>query len=219
VDAIELEAWKTRAVEANRGDATRMMNACMADLDFARTAKEIKAMKQGIGGRFSTIEREEGKVPLKIGLVGEATVLRNRFLNHNVEEILGGLGAEVRNFFLLGEEIKNIFNISLCSKHSWRAVKRLSRHYLTSLVGGHAIDSVGNTIRCAHDKYDGVVHISPTGCMPEISIRPILKKVSQDMDIPVLECSFDEHTSHVGFVTRLEAFADILYERRKRRQA
>lgn len=219
VDAIESEAWKTRAVEANRGDATRMMNACMADLDFARTAKEIKAMKQGIGGRFSTIEREEGKVPLKIGLVGEATVLRNRFLNHNVEEILGGLGAEVRNFFLLGEEIKNIFNINLCSKHSRRAVKRLARHYLKSLVGGHAIDSVGNTIRCAHDKYDGVVHICPTGCMPEISIRPILKKVSQDMDIPVLECSFDEHTSHVGFVTRLEAFADILYERRKRRQA
>ena len=51
--------------------------------------------------------------------------------------------------------------------------------------------------------------------MPEISIRPILRRVSQDYDIPVLELSFDEHSSHVGVVTRLEAFVDILRERRK----
>jgi benzoyl-CoA reductase/2-hydroxyglutaryl-CoA dehydratase subunit BcrC/BadD/HgdB len=55
--------------------------------------------------------------------------------------------------------------------------------------------------------------------MPEISVRPILRKVSQDMNIPILECSFDEHTSHVGVATRLEAFVDILYERRRKKRA
>jgi hypothetical protein len=51
--------------------------------------------------------------------------------------------------------------------------------------------------------------------MPEISIRPILRKVSQDLNLPVLDLSFDEHSSHVGVVTRLEAFVDILRDRRK----
>ena len=68
---------------------------------------------------------------------------------------------------------------------------------------------------CAKEGYDGVVHIAPTGCMPEISVRPILRKVSQDLKIPVLELSFDEHSSHVGVVTRLEAFVDILRDRQR----
>jgi benzoyl-CoA reductase/2-hydroxyglutaryl-CoA dehydratase subunit BcrC/BadD/HgdB len=51
--------------------------------------------------------------------------------------------------------------------------------------------------------------------MPEVSIRPILKRVSKDKDIPILEMSYDEHTCGVGIATRLEAFADVLMERRK----
>ncbi|MFH0794525.1 MAG: hypothetical protein V2A74_10895, partial [bacterium] len=94
----------------------------------------------------------------------------------------------------------------------------LARPYLQSLVGGHALDSVAYTIRCAREGYDGVIHVAPAGCMPEISVRPILRRISQDLDIPVFECSFDEHTSHVGLVTRLEAFVDVLYERRKKRK-
>ena len=108
-----------------------------------------------------------------------------------------------------------IFNIGFWSKDSRQSLSRLARPYLKSRVGGHALESIAYTITCARDHYDGVVHVSPTGCMPEISIRPILRRVSQDYDIPVLELSFDEHSSHVGVVTRLEAFVDILRERRK----
>ena len=49
--------------------------------------------------------------------------------------------------------------------------------------------------------------------MPEVSVRPILRRISRDLDLPVLECSFDEHASHVGFVTRLEAFVSMLRDR------
>ena len=79
-------------------------------------------------------------------------------------------------------------------------------------MGGHAIETVSNTIYSAQDGYDGAVHIYPTGCMPEVSIKPILSKISQDYRLPILNCSFDEHTSHVGIVTRIETFVDLLYE-------
>ena len=104
VDRIESHAWETRAVECRTGDTTRVMDACLRDLDGARTVREIRAVRKAVAGRFAAVEADRGKVPLKIGLVGEATVLRNKFLNHNIEETLGSMGVQVRNFFLLGEE-------------------------------------------------------------------------------------------------------------------
>ncbi len=215
VDAIERTAWRVRARELNRGRTTRVMDACLDDLDRAKTLLDIRRIRESVPSRFNGIQLRKGPPPLKVGLLGEATVLRNKYLNHNIEEILGGLGVEVFNFFLLGEEMKNIFGIGFWGRHSRWTLKKLARPYLKSLVGGHALDSVGNAIRCAGAGYDGVVHVCPTGCMPEISIRPILRRISRDMDLPVLECSFDEHTSHVGVITRLEAFVDILKARRE----
>ncbi len=217
VDALEREVWRVRAVERHAGDATRMMNECLKDLDNARTVPQIRAFVRTIGRRFGQVPIHAGRKPLRVGLLGEATILRDRYLNHNLEEILGGLGVEVRNFFLLGDEMRTIFHIGLLSRNSRWRLQRLARPYLRHLVGGHALDSVAHTLRCAREGYDGVVHVGPAGCMPEVGIRPILRRISRDMKFPVLECSFDEHTSHVGMVTRLEAFADVLRERQSRR--
>jgi predicted nucleotide-binding protein (sugar kinase/HSP70/actin superfamily) len=216
IDELEERAWRTRAVEVHAGDTTRVMDACIRDLGQARTVPQIKAFRRTIPERFRLVATDADRRPLKVGLLGEATLLRDRFLNHDLEETLGGLGVEVRNFFLLGAEIRNIFNVGLWSRHGRNAIRKLARPYLGTPVGGHALASVAYTVRCAQEAYDGVIHVSPAGCMPEISVRPILRRVSQELDIPVLECSFDEHTSHVGLVTRLEAFVDVLHERRKK---
>jgi len=217
IDMLEEAAWTRRAVEQNPGDTTRLMNQCLQELDRARTVREVKAFKRTIPARFAGVPIDEGRRPLKVALVGEATILRDSYLNHNLEEILGSLGVEVRNFFLLGAEMRNILNVGFWSKNGWWAMRRLAKPYLGAPVGGHALPSVAHTIRCAREGYDGVIHVAPAGCMPEVSIRPILRKVSQDLDVPVYECSFDEHTSQVGLVTRLEAFVDVLLERRKKR--
>jgi predicted nucleotide-binding protein (sugar kinase/HSP70/actin superfamily) len=217
VDLIEALAWKVRARERRPGDTTRAMKACLRELDTARTVPEIRRARRRARARLQRVPVDAERVPLRVALVGEATVLRDRYLNHNLEEILGGLGVEVYNFFLLGEELRNIFHLGFWSRHSRRTKTALARPYLKSPVGGHALDSVANTVRCAHEGWDGIVHVCPTGCMPEISVRPILRRISKDLCIPVLECSFDEHTSHVGIVTRLEAFVDVLAARRRRR--
>ena len=163
-------------------------------------------------GRFNAIAIDKIRNPLKVGLVGEASVLRDSFLNHNIEQRLGSLHVEVRNFFLLGEELRKIFYIGFNNKFAKNL--KITRNYLRSVVGGHALETIANTIRCAKAGYDGVVHMCPYGCMPEISMRPILQKVSRDFGIPVLGISLDEHTSAVGIMSRLEAFVDILQNRR-----
>lgn len=216
VDDLEEAAWRTRAREMNRGDTTRVMNQCLKDLEEARNVREIKTVKRSIPERFAGVELDRECDPLRVGLLGEATVLRDKYLNHNIEEVLGGLGVEVKNFFLLGAEIRKIFHLGLFSRHSRRSLTKTAKPYLETPVGGHALESVAYTIRCAKEDYDGVIHVGPSACMPEVSVRPILRKISQDMDFPVLECSFDEHSSHLGVVTRLEAFVDVLRDRRQK---
>ncbi|MEK7331893.1 MAG: 2-hydroxyacyl-CoA dehydratase, partial [Nitrospirota bacterium] len=97
-----------------------------------------------------------------------------------------------------------------------KSLSKLADRYLQNSVGGHALDSVAYSIHCADEGYDGMIHLCPSGCMPEVSVRPILKRVSKDKNIPILEMSYDEHTCSVGIATRLEAFADVLMERRKK---
>lgn len=212
IDIIEVKTWHTRPLELNPGDTTRVANKLISELSEAKKLRQIKKINKTITDQFNAIAVDTTRNPLKIGLVGEASVLRDTFLNHNIEQRLGGLHVEVRNFFLLGEELRKIFHIGFNNKFAKNL--KITRNYLRSVVGGHALETIANTIRCAKAGYDGVVHMCPSGCMPEISMRPILKKVSHDFGIPVLEISLDEHTSGVGITTRLEAFVDILQNRR-----
>ncbi len=218
VDDLEEAAWRSRAREKNRGETTRVMKECLSDLENARTVSDIRRVKKSIPERFAAVDTDPEREPLKVGLLGEATVLRDKYLNHNIEEILGGLGVEVKNFFLLGAEIRKIFHLGFFSKHSPRSLRKTAEPYLKTPVGGHALESVAYTIRCAEEGYDGVIHVGPSACMPEVSVRPILRKISADKDFPVMECSFDEHSTHLGVVTRLEAFVDVLRKRKERAQ-
>jgi predicted nucleotide-binding protein (sugar kinase/HSP70/actin superfamily) len=52
------------------------------------------------------------------------------------------------------------------------------------------------------------------GCMPEIVSKSILPTVSKNENIPILSLVVDELTGEDGYITRIEAFLDLL-ERRK----
>jgi predicted nucleotide-binding protein (sugar kinase/HSP70/actin superfamily) len=216
IDELEVAAWRTRPVEIIHGDTTRVMNRLLAELSESGTMADTRAIRKKAASCFAEIPVDREKQPLRVGLVGEISFLRDKCLNKNIEYILGSQGIEVRNFFLLGEELNNISRIVLLNQNRRKYLSRIADRYLQSTVGGHALDSVAHSIRCADEGYDGMVHLCPSGCMPEVSVRPILKRVSRDKDFPILEMSYDEHTCAVGIATRLEAFADVLRERRKK---
>ena len=65
---------------------------------------------------------------------------------------------------------------------------------------------------------DGMIHLAPFNCTPEIVAASVLPRLASDYDVPLLALSFDEHSGEAGLVTRLEAFVDLL-ERRARRRA
>lgn len=216
IDELEMAAWRTRAIEITPGDTTRVMNKLLLELSESKTMARTRAIRKKVAGCFAEIPVDKEKKPLKVGLVGEISFLRDKCLNKNIEYILGSQGIELRNFFLLGEELKNISRIVLLNQSRRKSLSKIAELYLQCSVGGHALDSVAHSIHCAEEGYDGMVHLCPAGCMPEVSVRPILQSVSKDKDIPILEMSYDEHTCDVGIATRVEAFADVLMERRKK---
>ena len=216
IDDIEMAAARTRARELKIGETSALAESALKELDSLETRKAVKVFRKSLKGRFDRIRIDEERDPLRIGLIGEVSVLRDRHLNGDIEQMLGHRGVEVKNFFLLGAELGNIFGIPVGHrKNTRRNLAVIAKPYLDCPVGGHALDSVAHTVICAREGYDAMVHVCPSGCMPEVSIRPILRRISEEEDIPVLQLSFDEHTSQVGVATRVEAFLDILEQRRR----
>ena len=72
------------------------------------------------------------------------------------------------------------------------------------------MDNVYRTKYLIDNGYDGIIHIKPFGCTPEIGAIPIIQKVCNDYKMPIIYFSYDANTSDAGIKTRLEAFYDML---------
>ena len=84
--------------------------------------------------------------------------------------------------------------------------------YLKRDVGGDGWESVGEKV--LHTKeYDGLIHLAPFTCMPEIVAQNIMPSTKEN--IPVLTILCDEQMAKPGVLTRLEAFVDLLQRRRR----
>jgi len=84
------------------------------------------------------------------------------------------------------------------------------KDYCKYTLGADGMDNVYRTKYLIDNDYDGIIHIKPFGCAPEIGAIPIIKRVCDEGKIPIIYFSFDSQTSEIGIKTRLEAFYDML---------
>lgn len=91
----------------------------------------------------------------------------------------------------------------------------MAKPYLKTLVGGHGRETVGSAIYYRNMGFDGVIQLLPLNCMPEIVAKSILNTVSKDLDFPIMTLILDEMTGEAGYLTRLEAFVDLLKRRKE----
>ena len=90
-------------------------------------------------------------------------------------------------------------------------------HVLTGSIPSGAFWKIGDSVYAARNNVNGIIHLLPFSCMPEIVSQNILPKVSKEENIPVLSLVLDEQTGHAGYITRIEAFVDLI-KRKMRRQ-
>ena len=68
----------------------------------------------------------------------------------------------------------------------------------------------------ARNGYDGLIHLAPFTCMPEIVAQNIMRSTKEDLPVLALLC--DEQMAKPGMITRLEAFVDLLQFRKKKQR-
>ena len=163
---------------------------------------------------FENVPKDKKKQVIKIGIVGEFFILIDQFSSLNIEHILGDLGVVVipsayLSGFMLGS-LKQVRFLDMFLPTKKHKIAKLAKPFINRRIGGHTMESIGHTIEFALSGIDGVIHIYPFTCMPEITATAIFPKVSKKYDIPVLSLCFDEQTGIAGIQTRLEAFVDMI---------
>ncbi|MBQ3641077.1 hypothetical protein II906_04015, partial [bacterium] len=64
-------------------------------------------------------------------------------------------------------------------------------------------------------KIDGIITINAFGCGPDSLMVEKISRYARSRKKPILTLSIDEQTGEAGFVTRLEAFVDMLYRKKR----
>lgn len=157
--------------------------------------------------RYKSIPINKPKDCLKIGLVGELYSIMEPYSSNHIERKLSSYGIEVHRFTTLTYLLfQKKFNIK-------RLLKK-GKKYIKYHLGADATESVVLSLELAKKNYDGIVHIKSFGCTPELNAMTILEKLSNDYDIPIIYFSFDSQNSDVAIDTRLEAFYDMLLQKK-----
>ncbi|HBK54636.1 MAG TPA: CoA protein activase [Syntrophomonas wolfei] len=211
IDDMEMQSHSIRPYEEKRGDTTRALWEALQFVDEANSEKEVDEARQEGLRVLQEVRRDDRRDPLKIGIIGEIYVVLEPAANHYLQIMLGEMGVYTdRSIYLSSYTRKNtIVNLE-------GDIFQVARPYLNEApIGGHGVNSIGETILYARHGFDGVVQLAPFACIPEIVAKSIIPAVSRDFNIPVLTLFIDEQTGKAGVQTRLEAFVDLLEKRRE----
>jgi predicted nucleotide-binding protein (sugar kinase/HSP70/actin superfamily) len=216
MERLHKKSLKVRAREINKGDTTKAYNKGLAMLAEIKDPQAIpQVLRDGLG-LLEEIPKDSNSQPLRIGLVGEIYTLLEPFANLRIEELLGDRGVEAECSAYISDWIIEHLVLNSLRLPAGLAVKKAAAPYLNCFVGGHGRETVGDTVRYARRGFDGVIHVLPFTCTPEIVAQSILPVVSRREGIPFLSVSLDEQSGEAGLITRLEAFLDLLSEKKKK---
>lgn len=218
LDNIENELSYYRAREINHGSAEKAYFKGIKWVNEAFTKKELKEAHIEAVSEIKKTDIDKDREILNVDLTGEIFMVLDSFSNQNLERELGRLGVQTRRSLTLGGWIKSAIIPKFLRKdetHIERAYK-FAKPYLLRDIGGDAIESVSDVAYATEAGADGIIHLSPFTCMPEIMSQNIFPSMREKGVIPVLALVMDEQTGRAGYITRLEAFVDLIRRRKKR---
>lgn len=203
MDAIEQYISMNIGFEVEEGSFERLEKQFQREVAAARTFFSLEKVYHKYKRKFRALPVSKPRDPLKVGIVGEFYLLMEPYSNYYIEKKLAKFGIEVKRYLNLSYSLFRQPNMH-------KSIMKKAEKYLKYEIGADATDSVSKGVLFAEQGYDGIIHLKPFGCMPEINSMPMMQRISQDYKIPVLYFSFDSQTSETGINTRLEAFNDMI---------
>ena len=216
MDELEAELRIQRAYEIKQGSFDKAWEEIKTMFLNCKKLKDLKTARKQAEEMFAAIPKKEiaESEKKRVGLIGEIYVLMESSTNMEIERRLNAMGVEVYNVqcythWLRHNVIPRIFN----REYSYEVIKK-SDKYSKVNCGGHDKENIGWIVDFAERGFDAVVHLMPFSCLPELVTRSVIPAVSEDLNIPILSVSLDEQTGVANMQTRLEAFIDLVLNKR-----
>ena len=218
VDDLQTKLNYLRAREIKHGDAEKAFNKAISIVEKEDSFWKLRKAKKEAFAIMDKVKYDKNKEVLYVDITGEIFLVCDPFSNQNIEKELGKMGVQVRISLTVSSFLKDAIIPKMFRKgetHLQRA-NRLAKPYLMRDIGGDALECVSDVAYANERGIDGIIHISPFTCMPEIMSQNIFPTMRENCDIPILPLIMDEQTGKAGYLTRLEAFVDLM-RRRKRK--
>jgi predicted nucleotide-binding protein (sugar kinase/HSP70/actin superfamily) len=214
LDKVERVVQRVRAVERIKGTANQLLNKAVKAIDRADDYTTLKRVQVEYIDQLNQVAKDIQARPLIVGITGEFYVVLEPFSNLDVESELGKLGVEVRRTTFISSWTKFSLFLNPLGVNEKDRIHKAALPYLKRDIGGDGWESVGEKVLHARE-YDGIIHLAPFTCMPEIVAQNIMPSTKES--IPVLTILCDEQMAKQGMLTRLEAFVDLLEWKRRAR--
>lgn len=213
IDEIEEKAHYLAGYEVNKGECKKLLNSCKRDAMNTNSPRDMIMVLEEYKNRLDNVKIDKGKNPIKIAIIGEIYTIIEPFSNLYIEDKLMDYGVATKRKLTPSWWVKD--TLLKPTKLNSLKIKRNAKKYLSLGVGGHGRECIGEAVLAQKEGFDGAIQIFPLGCMPEIVSKAILSTISKENDFPIMTLVVDEMTGEAGFVTRVEAFIDLLERRRK----
>lgn len=217
IDDLDSALAYYRAREIKFGEAEKHYKKALKMIDKVDSTLDLKHVYHEALKEIEKTEIDPNREVLHVDLTGEIFLVNDEFSNQNIERELGRMGVETRRSLTVGSFLKDAIIPKAFrppETHLQRA-ERMAKPYLMRDIGGDALECVSDVVFADTHGKDGIIHISPFTCMPEIMSQNIFPTMRSEHEIPILTLIMDEQTGKAGYITRLEAFVDLM--RRKKR--
>ena len=156
------------------------------------------ALKNALNGKI-VLEKDENEYPISIALIAHGYDVLDDQASMKIFDKLKKMGVKVYSSMQLTDEQKIEGLNTLEQKMYWANELDMTG------TAGHYLKV---------NKIDGIITVNSFGCGPDsLMIEKIIRK-AKEYKKPMLSLTIDEHTGEAGFVTRLEAFVDMLYRKK-----
>ncbi len=207
IDEVTSEYYQNCGFETKKGAYKKAYQTFISNMYSANSKDEIERAYKKVRQAFSQIPISKPSQPLRVGVVGEFYTAMDQFSNFDVELKLAEMGVEIHRWM-------NVSNMFL----HYPGEKNLNvrvKEFTTYQMGPTSTANIRSAKEYAERGFDGVIHVKSANCTPEIDVMPVLQNISADYKMPILYLTYDAQTSDVGLMTRLEAFYDMIYMRKK----
>ncbi|WP_163191748.1 2-hydroxyglutaryl-CoA dehydratase [Clostridium thermarum] len=214
VDDIEKALRLKAGYEIDRGHCKRILYEFKRRMLVAKGVNEMLSLIKEYKKIVGSVPIDKNRRVIKVAIIGEIYTIIEPFSNLYIEDKLMDYGVSTMRTLYPSWWVKNLA-MSPLKLHSID-IRMASKKYLPYYIGGHGRECIGEAVLAHKHGCDGAIQIFPFGCMPEIVSKSILPTISKDKDFPIMTLVVDELTGEAGYVTRIEAFIDLLERRIKK---